>query len=88
MTWMLVRKEVNYAMEAAHFEAHAKSEQVFASVPEVWSAMLSASPPPTDYEIDWIYLKFRAHVDRVIAARVTDQDRTRMRQFLTALSKE
>lgn len=42
--WKLVPVEPTEAMIEAHFAAHAKARTVFASVPEIWKAMLSAAP--------------------------------------------
>lgn len=42
---VMVPKTVTPAMEDAHFAAHAKAETVFASVQEVWAAMLEAATP-------------------------------------------
>lgn len=41
---VMVPRIVTPLMEDAHFEAHAKSETIFASVQEVWDAMLAAAP--------------------------------------------
>lgn len=40
----IVPVEPTQAMEDAHFDAHAEAEAVFADVPDIWSAMLAASP--------------------------------------------
>jgi hypothetical protein len=42
--WKLVPVEPTEAMVNAHFAAHAAAETVFASVPEMWAAMLAAAP--------------------------------------------
>jgi acyl-CoA reductase-like NAD-dependent aldehyde dehydrogenase len=44
--WKLVPVEATAEMEEAHYQAHADSENVFASVPEVWRAVISAAPAP------------------------------------------
>lgn len=41
---VVMPREVTEEMEAAHYDAHVKSKMVMADVPEIWTAMLSASP--------------------------------------------
>lgn len=97
LPFRLVRKEPSHGMEAAHFEAHAKSDQVFATVPEVWSAMLAASEPPTDAEIDGLcramwgkewYWHEQYGTDPAFRESQHNRrrDRARMRKFLEHLS--
>lgn len=40
----IVPVEPTQNMEDAHFDAHAKAVAVFADVPDIWRAMLAASP--------------------------------------------
>lgn len=44
--WRLVPEEPTEAMIEAHFAAHANAKTVFAEVPEIWRAMISAAPQP------------------------------------------
>jgi hypothetical protein len=53
-----------------------------------YAAMLSVSPAPTAAELDALFLLMRKTIDRVVPARVTDEDRTRMLAFLTAIQGE
>lgn len=46
--WQLVPKEPTEAMIDAHFAAHAQAKTVFAEVPAIYRAMLSAAPPPPE----------------------------------------
>jgi hypothetical protein len=52
MKFALVRREPSEAMANAFFIEHAKAEAVFADVPDLWRAMLSASEEPTPEELD------------------------------------
>lgn len=44
--WKLVPVEPTEEMVEAHFKAHAEAKTVFAEVPDIWRAMLAASPQP------------------------------------------
>jgi hypothetical protein len=44
--WRLVPEDPTEAMIEAHFAAHANAKTVFAEVPVIWRAMLSAAPQP------------------------------------------
>lgn len=44
--WVMVPRVPTRAMEEAFFDANAKAKTIFAGVPEIWSAMLTAAPAP------------------------------------------